>query len=313
MTDAPELSVIMTIVDGGETLTRCLEALESQTDGPRMEVLVPFDAARPVDAATIARFSGFTFMDLGRLRATPKNPFEEHELYDRRRAAGLARARAPLIAILEDRGRPAPGWARAMVDAHRRHADGVIGGAVESAAPDLRRWAIFFVDFGRYQAPFDSERPEYVTDTNICYKREALEATRHLWREMYQESEVNWALRDMGAGLLLTPAPVTVQHRGPTSLSRMIAERFHWARVYGQQRKRGAKPADRMKWILAAPALPVLLYVRHLRRQLRLRRRIGIFLAASPYILMLLAFWSIGELVGYLEPDAKAKSVNQAV
>jgi len=128
---------------------------------------------------------------------------------------------------------------------------------------------------------------------------------------MYKESEVNWALRDMGVGLLLTPAPVTVQHRGQVSLSRMIAERFHWARVYGQQRKRGASTANRLKWIIAAPVLPFVLYVRHLRRQLRLRRRVGAFLAASPYMLALLAFWSIGELVGYLEPDAKARAAGQ--
>lgn len=302
----PEISVVMTIVDGGETLAQCLAALAAQEGAAGMEVLIPFDASQPVDKATQERFAAFRFMDLGRLRDDPRNPFEEHEFYDRRRAAGLKAARAPLVAILEDRGRPARDWASAMIAAHRANPDGVIGGAVECAPTDLRRWAIFFVDFGRYQAPFDSTRPEYVTDTNICYKRAALDATEHLWRTAYQESEVNWALRDKGAGLLLTPQPVTVQHRGRVTLGRMIAERFHWGRVYGQQRARGAAFGARLKWIISAPLVPLALYGRHLMRQRRLKRHVGKYLAATPYILLLLVFWSIGETVGYLERDAKA-------
>jgi GT2 family glycosyltransferase len=302
----PEISVIMTIVDGGETLERCLGALAAQEGAGRMEVLIPFDASQPVGAEIRARYPAFHFIDLGRIGDDPRNPFEEHAFYDRRRAAGLKAARAPLVAILEDRGRPAPDWARAMITAHGANPDGVIGGAVDCAPTDLRRWAIFFVDFGRYQAPFDSDRPEYVTDTNICYKRSALDATEHLWRNAYQESEVNWALRDKGAGLLLTPAPVTVQHRGNVSLKRMIAERFHWGRVYGQQRARGAGPGARLKWIASAPLVPLVLYLRHLLRQRRLNRHVGKYLAATPFIALLLVFWSIGELVGYLERDAKA-------
>ena len=39
----PELSIILTVVDSGPVLRRCLEALKAQEDAPSMEVLVPFD------------------------------------------------------------------------------------------------------------------------------------------------------------------------------------------------------------------------------------------------------------------------------
>jgi GT2 family glycosyltransferase len=42
------LSVIVTIVDGGETLERCLTALANQEAAPSFDVLVPWDDTSPV-------------------------------------------------------------------------------------------------------------------------------------------------------------------------------------------------------------------------------------------------------------------------
>lgn len=310
MTDAsgdPVLSIIVTIVDGGETLRRCLDALKRQEGAPPFEVLIPYDDSVAEVAALGADYPDFTFLDLGALsEEEPANAYEEHEFFDRRRAGGLKAARGGLIAMIEDRGWPRPDWAQRMVEAHRRYPDGVIGGAVESAARGLARWAIFFVDFGRYQAPFDCEKPEYVTDTNICYKREALMQVKHLWAYKYQESEVNWALAAKGVGLRLTSGPRTVQERDPIGLGEMAMERIHWGRTYGQVRARGVPFAGRLKWIAATPLLPIFLYIRHLLRQMRLGRHVDKFLIATPATIYLLFFWSVGELVGYFE----ASSVN---
>jgi Glycosyl transferase family 2 len=310
MTDAarPELSIILTVADSGPVLRRCLEALKAQEHAPSMEVLVPFDATVPEVANFAAEYPDFIFMDLGALTdERPINAFEQHGLFERRRSAGLYKARADLIAIIEDRGWPRRDWARKMVEAHRQFDDGVIGGAVESAAESLARWAIFFVDYGRYQAPFDSEHPDYVTDINICYKRAALWRAEHLWQRMYQECEVNWFLRDLGIGLRLTPNPRTVQQRAGIGLVEMAMERVHWGRGFGQVRARGASFGNRLKWCIITPILPAALYLRHLKRQMRLGLHLREFALATPIILYLLSLWSIGELIGYLEPDRKAK------
>lgn len=309
MTDAvdPEISVVVTVVDGGEALRRCLDALSSQERAPRLEVVIPYDDTMR-DVGTLAsRFPDFRFLDLGRLaESAPRNEFEKHELYDRRRTGGLKIAAAPLVAMIEDRGAPRADWARAMVDAHARHADAVIGGAVENRPSDLKRWAIFFVDFSRYQAPFDNIHPEYVTDTNICYKREALWEVSSVWAYKYQEAAVNWALRDRGFALRLDPAPRTVQSRGPIGLRAMAGERFNWGRVYGEQRARSAPFPARIKWMAMTPLLPPLLYLRHFGKQLRVKRHIGAFLAATPITLFLVTFWALGELRGYLDAGGKS-------
>lgn len=305
----PELSLIVTVVDGGKTLERCLDALAHQENAPRLEVIIPYDDAIPEVGALASRYPGFIFLDLGSLGAKkPSNAFDEHMLYDRRRSAGLLIAKADLVAIIEDRGWPVPSWARSMVDVHRRFDDAVIGGQIDSAAEGIARWAVFFLDFGRYQAPFETPNPEYVSDTNICYKRAALDKVQHLWRDVYHESEVNWALRDLQAGLRLDAGPKTVQQRGAVGPIAMAMERVHWGRNFAQVRAHGVAPLGRLKWIASTPILPTFLYLRHLRRQMKLGRHLREFALATPAMFCLLGFWSLGELIGYVEAKQSSDS-----
>ena len=46
----PVLSVIVTIVDGGEALERRLEALDRQDNPPGLEIIVPYDKSAAADA-----------------------------------------------------------------------------------------------------------------------------------------------------------------------------------------------------------------------------------------------------------------------
>ena len=100
------LSVIVTVVDGGATLERCLAALAAQQGAPDLEVLVPHDDTLGDLAPLAAKFPGVRFLPLGHLATQhpAAGPGGQHELFDRRRSAGLGAATGELIAILEDRG-----------------------------------------------------------------------------------------------------------------------------------------------------------------------------------------------------------------
>lgn len=298
-----DLSVVMTVVDGGSTLARGLEALAQQEGDARIEVLVPYDHMSRGAASLASRFPRFRFIDIGEPFGgkIPRNPLEMHRFYDRRRAEGLKLARGRLIGIVEDRGVPEPGWARAMIRLHHEHPQAAIGGAVINGVDRLRNWAVFFCDFGRYQPPLLDPDPEYVTDTNIVYKREPLLAIRHVWEEYYQEPAVNWALRKNGTGLMLAGDAVTVQHRPKIGLAALARERLHWARMFGQIRGREISRLRRLRLCALMPALPLVLLSRHFRRQTATGKHVREFVLASPMMLFLLAFWSIGEFVGYLE------------
>ena len=56
---------MVTIVEGGDALRRCLEALSVQRDPPSMDVLVPFDASVADTAKLSEAFPQVTFLDLG--------------------------------------------------------------------------------------------------------------------------------------------------------------------------------------------------------------------------------------------------------
>ena len=175
----------------------------------------------------------------------------------------------------------------------------MVGGAIEPAETDLLRWALWVCDFGRYGLPFDEGAREWVTDVNVSYKRDALEATRALRAERFSEPILHWAFQDRGETLFLSPRPVVVYLRSPTTLEVAVPERFHWGLLFGAIRATRMGPAKRAAFVVAGPIIPLRVFFRHAmiqRRKGRGRR----FVRAAPLTLALLFAWSAGEVVGYL-------------
>jgi len=295
------LSVVVTIVDGGTTLERCVEALHQQAGTVPLEVLVPFDDTVDHVADLASRYPDMQFLPMGKVEtARPSGTAAgQHELFVRRRAHGLAAASGYLIAILEDRGVPRPGWAQEFVRLHESLPNRVIGGSIANKDPGWLNWAVFFCDFGRYEPPFEADARPYVSDVNICYKRSALLDTRELWSARYHETTVHWALQDLGDVLWLSPEPTVDQHRGRLRMSGLLAERFHWGRLFAYTRAQESTTVRRIVWACGALVLPALLFWRLFRQRLQ-RRRVATFLWAAPAIVVLLASWSAGEATGYI-------------
>lgn len=307
----PDLSIVMTVVDGGETLVRCLEAIEAMTGGHEIEVLIPYDHISREVGDLSARFPAMTFIDQGEILGgiVPADALQMHKFYDTRRSAALDVARGRIVGILEDRGRPTPDWASQMLALHDENPHGVIGGAIMNGEDKPWNWAIFFCDFSRYQAPIAAEDPEYVSDTNITYKRDAIMAYRHMWEERYVEAELHWAMRRGGEKLMISDRAVTWQHRPDFAISRLLGERFNWARMYGRVRGVDVSLARRLALCAAMPALPLLLLYRHGARQRAKGHHFATYLRCAPRTLLLLAVWSAGEFTGYLEAGRAGKAI----
>ena len=295
------LSVVVTIVDGGATLERCLTALATQTEAPPLEILVPHDDSVSGIAPLAVRFPSMRFLPLGSLptRYPAMSPGGQHELFDRRRSAGLRAATGDLVAILEDRGAPARDWARTAVRLHGSLPHAVIGGAVDNGVDRTLNWAVFFCDFGRYQPPLEAGPRDYVTDVNVCYKRRALEATRALWSERYHETTVHWQIQRSGETLYLTPELLVSQARDGLRLGALLGERLSWGRLFAYTRARERPVGARLALAALAPALPFLLLARQLRLQLG-KPTLGRWIVAAPAALLLLVAWSAGEMAGYM-------------
>ncbi|MEQ1575368.1 MAG: glycosyltransferase [Vicinamibacterales bacterium] len=299
------LSVVVTIVDARDALIRCLNALAAQQDPPELEVIVPWDDSVPDVPAIAARFPAFTFLAMGSVatRRLKTSASGQHELFDRRRAAGLAQTRGEVIAMLEDRGVPRPDWARTLMTLHERMPHAAIGGAIENGRDAALNWAVYYCDFHRYQRPFTAGPSPYVSDINVGYKRRALEQTRDLWRTRYHETTVNWALRRAGETLYVTPEIAVDQFRSTLRLGSLIDERIAWGRLFAHTRAREAAFPRRVGLAVLAPLLPALLFARHTRMQMKKGVNWQRFLQASPVVFILLVAWSLGETLGYITAE----------
>ena len=300
---APTLTVVVTVVsDTSEQadtlhLEGCLEALRQQLNPPPMEVLVTCDARLPGIRELEHKFPDFGFIAVEKLHTARSGPSREH--HDELRGIGMRKARAPLIALIEDVGRPDPNWAAALVKEHVQPYS-AIGGAMENGIDRPLNWAVYFGDFGRYQNPVTRGPSAFVSDANVCYKREALERVADVWADTYSESRVHAALAQRDEVIALSPEVIVYQHRLNLHLGPALVERYVWGRSYAAVRIEGVSAAKRAVFAILCPVLPFVLLLRQLQKVMSTKRNQGAFMRALPLTFLLDVAWSYGEFVGYL-------------
>ncbi len=294
-----ELTVGVISVGDTTSLRRCLQRLAPQIT-VEVEAIVPVDSTMDL-AGLRTEFPMFDWRDLGVIPtvAPAGTVAAKHELFDTRAAAALNASRGKVVALLQDWGAPDPDWVRRVIEAHRAMPHAAIGGAVEHEGSGALNWAVYFLDFGRFQLPLTEGASAYLTDVNVAYKRAALEPLRELWRHKYNEVTINWRLRDRGETLWQHPAMVVRQDRGPLRVGELIDERLSWGRLFGGAR---SHYVGSRRWIYAliAPLIPVVLVGRVARKVFRGGRNRIEFLKAQPYLWLLAIVWTAGEWLGYV-------------
>lgn len=279
-------------------LAGCLRALSGQKGLPHLEVIVPYPAHVDGIEALQRLHPEVRFVAIDNLTSyTGRGGSREH--HDELRARGLAVAQGKIIALLEDHARPDPDWSRAMIDAHRAPY-AAIGGAIENGIARTLNWAVYYCDFGKYQNPLPSGEARFASDANSSYKRAALMSVQTVWRDFFHETIVNGTLLSRGERLALCPDAIVYQHRENLNLISALQERFIWGCSYAHSRSVGLPLSKRLFYATLSPLLPGLLFVRMVQNAVKKRRYLGSFLKATPVIILLLVFWSLGELSGYL-------------
>ncbi len=302
--ESPSLSVVVAIVSDTTKpranvtdLIGCLESIAEQKDAPAMEIIVPYHPRVDGIDEVKRRFPDVRLVyvdDLPSLTGTAGS--REH--HDELRARGMRVARGELVGLLEDHARADPMWAARMAEMHREGYAGV-GGAIENGLDRPLNWAVYFCDFGRYQNPMPAGDSELASDANVVYKRPFLESIRDVWENRFDEPSVNWALKQRGERLGMTPEAVVYQYRTGLGLSNALQERYIWGRSYAATRSRTAGP-KRFVYAATAPLLPAVLLLRMSMLAVRKGRTVGAFLKALPLTALLVTSWSWGELLGYL-------------
>ena len=294
----PELSVVVVAFVGEQYLRRLLDALTQQVTD-RTEVIVVCDSL---------------IGDIGHFRS--RYPTVEFVRFDERRppaslrAAGVARARGAIVALVEDHCVPAPDWMAEVIAAHEGDA-AAVGGAMEKGFPSdsnsdtALNWALYLADYSRYALPMAEGRSGAASDCNVSYKRDALLEITPAWSGEFHENIVHAELEKRDKTLWFSPRIVVHEQRSMT-WSQTLRDRYSFGRLFGSTRVSNASPARRLAMSAAALLLPPLLVARVTGNVVRRRRYLGALARASVPLVIVASAWAVGELVGYATGKADA-------
>lgn len=286
--DPPLVSVVIASVSGFPALGECLDALGRQDGAAGAEIIVADRCGAETRAALRARFPSALVVAADPGTSIPAL-----------RAAGIARARGRMIAILDDHCHAAPGWLRAI---GRQHETGalVVGGAVENGSVErVVDWAAFFCEYARFMPPVPRGEVGEITGNNTVYDRGVLETLGADGRAELWESFLHERLRARGVRFRSDP-DLSVSHKKAVGYLQFLSQRYHYSRSYAGMRLHGAPWWRRLAYACATPVLPPLLLGRMVATVARKRRHAARFAQAVPVLATFLLGWAGGEAVGAL-------------
>ena len=287
---SPALSVVLITPDNFETLRRTVGCLVRQTVREQIElvILAPASATIDVDAQLVAPLAGVQVVRLASL--TPTGPA---------RAAGIRAARAPVVAFGEEHCFPAPGWAQALIEAHRG-AYAAVGPAMHNANPEtIVSWADLLIGYGPWAAPIAKHEPDYLPGHNSSYKRAVLlDYGDRLDTLMEAETVLMWDLRAKGHKLLLDPAAASA-HMNFGFWSSWLPVMFLNGRAFADTRASGWPLTKRLAFVAASPLIPVVRFTRTIAHARRLGRGASFLARVIPAMCVGLVADGIGQMAGY--------------
>ena len=292
MSAAPELSVILVTPDRYETIRRTVAWLRAQTVREAIEVVIvaPSRAGLELDEDELAGFHGFQVVEVGTVRSVATG-----------NAAGVRAASAPVVVFGEDHSYPQPGWAEALIDAHRGPW-AAVGPVVANANPrSAVSWADFLPGYGPWLEPTPGGVVSYLPGHNSSYKRDLLlELGDDLDPMLNAESVLHWELGARGYELYLEPRAKT-RHFNFSRLPAYLRATFLHARTFAAERARGGRwgLVRRVAYAGAWPLIP-LVRVRRVFRDVSRAREHGVLPRVLPPVALGLTVSALGEAAGYL-------------
>lgn len=286
-------SVIVVVLQGRQSLSICLKSIVEQKINGNMEIIVPYDD-RFADIITLQ--SDYPNVNFCNVPGT--------HTYAELRTAGVKQSTGKIVAITEDHCIPAKDWLHQIIRIHGAPY-AAVGGGVEKITPDTAlNLAVYFADYLRYMPPLPEGPSHSLTDLNVSYKREALEAIKDVWADEFHENVVNSALVVSGHVLWLSPTILVHQSRA-FNLGTALWDRYAFGRLFASTRVRGNSSINRLVYSVSTLVLPALLVGRILVNIVRKRRLLFEFVRAIPFVVLISLSWAWGEFLGYLTGKAE--------
>ncbi len=288
----PAMSVVVITPDRYDTIRDVMRALAAQSAKQELEIVIVAPSAPlvPADAPEVRDFMAISVLPFAHVARAAAAA----------RAAAIHAARAPIVAFVEDHSFPQPGWARALIEAHRKPY-AAVGPAVGNANPGSTiGWANLLIEYAPWMEPACARAVDHLPGHNSSYKRAVLlPYGQELESLLEAESILHWELRSRGLQLWLEPAALTL-HMNFTSLAASTRLRLHGGRLFAGARARQWSRARRLAYAAAAPLIPVVRLRRILADTRAARRNSALPHLTYPALLFLLLCDAAGEFMGYV-------------
>ena len=289
----PQMSVVLVTPDRYDTIRKTIKHLQAQTALDKLEIVIvtPSAATLNVASADLTPFSQVRVVEVGEIKST-----------GRAIAAGVREASAPVVAYAEEHSYPAPGWAQALIKAHRQPW-AAIGVAIANANPsNMISWASLFTDFGPWVEPVEAGEIRHLPWHHAAYKRAVLlEYGPKLDSIMETEGLLHRDLQARGYRLYLE-AEAKTNHVNFSLLSSYVRAEFHGARMFAANRAASTKLSvfRRLLYICRMPLIPFVRLKRVLGEICRSGRQRELLPYILPALIVGLTADAFGQLTGYV-------------
>lgn len=291
--ESPAMSVILLTPDNFASIAKTIRHLRAQDACDQLELLIvaPSFNTLALDTDAVTGFARVRVIEVGEI-VTPTPA----------KITAVGIAAAPVVAFAEDHCYPDPGWARALIEAHRHPKNVAVGPVILNANPaTLRSWANYIGCFARWSDPIESGPTDQTPWHNTSYKRDLLLSYGDRLPDLLDvEGLLQAELRQQGHQVYMQSS-AKARHLNISRASSLIKQAFCGGRIFGDFRARnGHWPLwRRLLYIGGAPLVPLI----RLRREIQMIRRIGqadhLLPQIIPLLLAQLSAHACGEACGY--------------
>ena len=293
MSASPELSVAIVLGPLRRRAQRVVDAVAAQDVADRIE-LVLVDLEPRAEALVVPPHLREVHVPLpgGGLSAA--------------KATAVRRATAPVVAFVEDHCYPEPGWAAALLEAHRGPC-AAVGYTFVNANPETRiSRSAMFADYGMFAHPHPGGPAELISGNNVSYKRDrVLPFGDRLGDLLVVDFNIQEALKARGESLYIA-ADAVAAHENYVKTRDLAEANRSYCRLMAANRSRGW--SRRRRWLyalatpLGAPAVKLIRFVRNVAGRPSLAPEA---VASLPVLLSAYAWAAVGEARGYLDASPR--------
>jgi hypothetical protein len=286
-----ELSVVIAAPHGYPTIRKTIGFLRAQMARERLEIVIVVPTAESLGSIgpELREFGGVRIVAVGEIRSIGGA-----------NAAGIRQAGAAIVALAEDHAFPEPGWAAALIAAHRDSC-AAVGPVVLNGNPrSLVSWADFLIGYGPWRSPQPAGEREFLPGHNSSYKRDLLLGYGAALDVMLEsETVLHWDLRAKGHRLRLE-AQARIAHVNFSRAGAWMRAQFHGGRVFAARR------AQLQNWSLVrrllfaggAPLIPAVRLWRLIRQNRRGSPDQPSWVRLLPLLMLGLLLDGAGQLLG---------------